>query len=149
MADTLTPVPGNPTVPGTNALFRGDSLTSFNGTFQLVLQNIDGNLVLQINDDPNANPNAKMINGPIWNAGTQGNGGVAILQDDGNFVVYGNDVGNPADTFFSTGTFGRFPFTGYLIVQDDGNLVLYDGNQNAIWQSSTSAAQSPGSNVHA
>ena len=88
-----------------------------------------------------------MINGPIWNAGTQGNGSVAILQDDGNFVVYGNNVGDPNDQFFNTKTFGHSPFAGYLIVQDDGNLVLYDGNKNALWQSGTSAGESRGSNA--
>jgi hypothetical protein len=139
MTDRLNPIPGNNPTPLQNALFSEEILTSFNGTFQLVLQETDGNLVLQIND-PNTNPNANMINGPMWDANTGGAGGVAILQDDGNFVVYGNEPGDPNDAAFQTGTFGRFPFTGFLIVQDDGNLVIYDSDQiTPIWSSGTNA----------
>jgi hypothetical protein len=140
----LRPIPGNSPLANLNALFLGDVLTSFNGTFQLVLQRSDGNLVLQINDPP-SNPNAPKINRPIWSAYTQNRGAdIVLMQDDGNFVVY-DSFRNP---FFNTGTFGHPGFTGFIIIQDDGNLVIYDSDQvTPLWQSGTSAAEAPGVNA--
>ncbi|MGC2745538.1 MAG: RHS repeat-associated core domain-containing protein [Candidatus Angelobacter sp.] len=58
----------------------------------------------------------------------------AIMQTDGNFVVY-----NPAGTaLWSTGTAGTA--SGPMEVQDDGNLVLY----NFKWQAGTYAAPAKG-----
>jgi CHAP domain len=53
----------------------------------------------------------------------------AILQSDGNFVVYG-----PAGAMWSTGTWGTSG--GELALQPDGNLVLY-GSSGALWSSDT------------
>lgn len=100
-------------------LLVGDSIWSPNGV-RLTMQP-DGNLVLY------SPPPGEQ---PIWNSGTAGRTNVwdAVLQDDGNFVVY--DVDNKplwaADKFRDGGC--------TLVCQDDGNLVNYskiDGN--VIW----------------
>jgi hypothetical protein len=146
MVDTLNPIQGTNNQPLSfqNAIFANDMLTSFSGTFQLVLQESDGNLVLQIND-PDANPNAGMINRPVWSAYTQNQAAAfAVIQDDGNFVVY-DSFQNP---LWNSGTFGRQNFSGFVIIQDDGNLVIYDSDgATAIWQSGTSVGEAPGVNA--
>jgi hypothetical protein len=62
----------------------------------------------------------------------------AVLQPDGNFVVYpvqqGEDYESSGSALWSTGTFGQ-PSTS-LDMQGDGNLVLYAGG-TAIWFTST------------
>lgn len=55
----------------------------------------------------------------------------AILQNDGNFVIYHSSQ----RALWSTGTCSLSSKT--LILQDDGNLVLYDRNNKPIWASNT------------
>ena len=55
----------------------------------------------------------------------------AILQNDGNFVIYHSSQ----RALWSTSTCGN-PIQK-LILQDDGNLVLYDRNNKPIWASNT------------
>ena len=55
----------------------------------------------------------------------------AILQNDGNFVIYHSSQ----RALWSTSTCGLSSST--LILQDDGNLVLYDRNNIPIWASNT------------
>ncbi len=64
-----------------------------------------------------------------WSSNTQNTGGYAVMQADGNFVIY-----NWADAaVWSTDTYGQAT-TGYLAQQDDGNLVLYRQFQsNNVW----------------
>jgi hypothetical protein len=66
----------------------------------------------------------------IWQSGTGSPGARAVLQGDGNFVIYSasnavlwasNTAGNPGTT---------------LAVQNDGNVVLYD-NGRALWATKT------------
>jgi hypothetical protein len=135
----------NQPVPLQNALFGGDELRSVNGTFQLVLQLTDGNLVLYIDDaggNP-GNPNAGMIDGPIWSAGTQNRAaGFAVMQDDGNFVVY-DSFENWLWASHTQGNSGAF-----VILQDDGNLVVYASDGiTPLWQSRTAASEAPGNNT--
>lgn len=59
---------------------------------------------------------------------------VAVMQSNGNFVVFGPT----GQIMFSTGTAGTG--AGIVRVQDDGNLVLYA----FVWQAGTYAASSPG-----
>ena len=110
------------------ALTRGSVLTSPSGRFHLDMQQ-DGNLVLIRTDD----------NKPIWHAdtwarllwGTYGGGDTAIMQRDGNFVVY--TEGYP---LWVSNTNGRG--FNYLRVQDDGNLVIYSKITNVPrWASGT------------
>ena len=66
-----------------------------------------------------------------WNIRTNNTVSVAV-QDDGNLVAYApGDVAN-----WHSETYGRGPV--YLIMQDDGNLVLYRKSDNkAMWSTLT------------
>lgn len=144
MSDQLHAIPNtnNQPVPRQNALFRNDELRSMNGTFQLVLQDNDGNLVLYI-DDPIGNPNAGLIDRAVWSPYIQDQGAaIAVMQDDGNFVVY-DDAQHP---LWWTGTSGNSG--AFIILQDDGNLVVYASDGlTSLWQSSTSVGEAPGVNA--
>jgi hypothetical protein len=97
-------------------LTPGDFLTSTDLRYRLVYQT-DGNLVLY----------DTTVRTALWASNTSGSSaGAAVLQDDGNFVLYNGQ--NAA--VFSTGTQSTAPAT--LVVQSDGNLVLYAGGQ-PLW----------------
>jgi hypothetical protein len=113
--------------PG-ESLFIQDYLVSSNGRYQLRLQQ-DGNLVLY--DLP-------LQNKAIWNSKTNGReANFAIMQADGNFVLYGeNPPGSPLTSLWSTGTAGDT--NAFLILQDDGNLVMYKVSAaDAKWSTQT------------
>ncbi|MFI9509661.1 right-handed parallel beta-helix repeat-containing protein [Nocardia sp. NPDC052566] len=96
----------------------GQSLSSCDGRFTLALQN-DGNLVLSQSGNP------------IWGTATNGRGSVvAIMQRDGNFVIY-NAAG---ESVWSTGT---NPNGSILAVQNDGNVVVYTADGKPLWSSKT------------
>ncbi len=95
-----------------------DSVTSLDGRFRLVLQS-DGNLVLY------------RVGGAVLWAINPGVHAVtkAIMQGDGNFVVYG-----PEGPYWASNT---APNPGsFLIVQDDGNVVIY-GPGGPLWSTGT------------
>lgn len=146
------------TASATTTLTANMSLTSGNGDYQLVMT-ADGDLVENSlhgispiyhtydNSDGNYYQEGGNVTAPsnwtvtgtyvgedttqIWHSGTGGNPGArAVLQGDGNFVVYSasnavlwasNTAGHPGST---------------LAVQDDGNVVLYD-NGTALWATKT------------
>ncbi len=56
---------------------------------------------------------------------------VAVLQNDGNFVVYGPGY----NVLWSSKTSSTMEES--LIMQDDGNLVLYDQSGDPLWDSNT------------
>jgi len=98
-------------------LLPGASFRSAGGRFRLTYQT-DGNLVLYDDRD----------RVPLWATRTGGTSpGQAILQTDGNFVVY--DRGGAA--VWSSGTPDN-P-NAYLMVQDDGNVVIYSANDQPLW----------------
>jgi hypothetical protein len=137
----LLSIPGDQPVSKQNALFLGDELRSLNGTFQLVLQSFDGNLVLYVNDPiGNQNPN---INRAIWSPHIENRGSFfAVMQEDGNFVVYDSNH-NP---FFDTHTNNNQG--AFIILQDDGNLVVYARDRvTPLWESKTSVAEAAGVNA--
>lgn len=108
MADTL--------LPG-QSLQKGDSLQSQNGQYTFVLQQ-DGNLVLY-----DANQRA------LWSSRTDGRAvSQAIMQTDGNFVIYGYP-----GPIWASNTNGWY--NAYLIVQNDGNVVIY--GHKAAWATGT------------
>jgi hypothetical protein len=94
-----------------------DQLVSNNGKVRLVMQ-ADGNLVEYRNDTGYW----------VWSTWTGGRPvSRAIMQDDGNFVLYdGNNV-----PYWSTGTM-HHP-GAYIVLQDDGNLVVYGPDNKPLW----------------
>lgn len=99
------------------------AVSSYDNRFHLVMQS-DGNLVLY-----------QGLQGQsmtaLWSSGTWGtSGNRAIMQDDGNFVLY--DSSNNA--LWSSGTWDNPG--AYLAVQNDGNVVVYD-NSTPLWASNT------------
>ncbi|ASA21633.1 hypothetical protein [Paenibacillus donghaensis] len=104
----------------TEKLRPGDILQSENTKFSLVLQG-DGNLVLY----PTGSINA------LWSSRTYGkNVDWAVLQEDGNFVIYGEH-----SALWATNTFGNT--AAWLVVQDDGNVVIYAPNGGVLWATNT------------
>jgi hypothetical protein len=95
-------------------LHRNQSLVSANGKFSLV---VDGSGRLR-------------IDGPVgmtW--GAPGNGGLVVMQGDGNLVNYSDTTGKPV---WATGT----GVAGAIaVMQDDGNLVVYAPGGQALWAS--------------
>ena len=101
-------------------LLPGQSLTSTNGRYRLLYQT-DGNLVLYDDVERTA----------TWSTATTGtSAGQALLQGDGNFVIYD---AQGVDRW-ATGTVGNA--NARLLVQNDGNLVLYRADGEAIWDRS-------------
>jgi hypothetical protein len=99
-------------------LTPGNSITSFDGRFQLILQ-VDGNLVIYDRGENNR---------AIWSSRTNGQAAArAVMQDDGNFVIYG-PTGN---AIWATGSSSLNP--PILTMQDDGNLVIYEWVEPVLW----------------
>ena len=61
----------------------------------------------------------------------------AIMQQDGNFVIYLSNLFEPRNALFATGTNGKGTGPYRLIMQADNNLVLYDKNNKPTWASNT------------
>jgi hypothetical protein len=100
-------------------LTSNQSLASCNGDYTLIMQS-DGNLVLYQGSTA------------LWASGTVGSGAdEAILQDDGNFVVY-TSAGSPVWASNTAGDTGD-----YLDVQNDGNVVIYSSSGAALWSTGT------------
>ncbi len=77
-------------------------------------------------------------NHAVNDCGGLGNCFYAVMQYDGNFVIYdlyqgGIGAGGPGYAQWSTGTHGNPG--DYLTQQDDGNLVIYNSGNRAIWSS--------------
>jgi hypothetical protein len=104
----------------------GHGLAPANGEYELTLQ-ADGNLVLYgAGDAPRP---------VLWASNTERQPVErAVLQQDGNFVVYRRD-GTPA---WASGTEGH-P-RSRLVLQDDGNLVVYDCAGRPLWATATNQA---------
>jgi hypothetical protein len=105
----------------------GDSLTSSNGRYQLILQS-DGNLVIY---DLQENHLA------VWSSGTNGKAvSKALMQDDGNFVIYGNPTAlNPLNPLWATNTANQPD--AFLVLQDDGSLIVVRQIREALWSAGT------------
>jgi hypothetical protein len=116
------------------ALSQGDTVVSCNGQFSLDLQT-DGNLVLYSGAANAANA--------LWDTATDAGDGRtpgyrAIMQEDGNFVLYDAHGTADANRLWSSDTSGHPG--AYVDVQDDGNLVIYVGiasPSNALWATGT------------
>lgn len=109
--------------PG-DRLLAGESLTSVDGRYELAYQT-DGNLVLY----------DAATGVALWWTGTVNEvPGEAVMQGDGNFVVY-NALGTPV---WWSGTVGYE--NAFLIVQDDANLVVYAPGEVPVWWSAGTLA---------
>lgn len=100
----------------------GNSIYSSNGSYRLILQGGDGNLVLYRNADTVA----------VWSAYTYG-GVNAKMQEDRNFVVYSNGGNLPEYALWSSNTYKNVWDTQtYLEVRNDGSLYLW-ADTVVIW----------------
>jgi hypothetical protein len=64
----------------------------------------------------------------------------AIMQSDGNFVIYStppNNGKNNNNPVWWTGTHGQGVGPYKISMQNDGNCVLYDSKQKPLWHTST------------
>ncbi len=112
--------------PGSR-LLPGESLASTSGRYRLLYQS-DGNRVLY--DD------VEEIQ--LWTTNTAGTGaGQAVMQGDGNFVVY--DAQGIATWF--TGTGGNA--NARLRLQDDGNVVVSSSGGQALWDRLSASTPAP------
>ncbi len=105
----VVPLVGESWLSGGHALTAGQTLTSPNGLYSLVMQT-DGNLVEETGSRP------------LWASGTTGHtGDKAVVQTDGNLVVE-TASGSP---IWSSGTGGH---SGTIIfaVRDDASMVISD-----------------------
>ena len=116
--------PPDTLLPGAR-LLPTQTLTSASKQFRLMYQP-DGNLVLF--DD--------VAHAAVWSSGT---GGLApqqaLMQVDGNFIIYDNSGG--ADFMTNTGGNGG----ARLVLQNDGNLVVFGGDGTPLWDRVTAAGQ--------
>ena len=98
-------------------ILPGGALSSDSGQYRLTYQT-DGNLVLY----------DVLAGVALWQTFTSGTSpGQAILQPDGNFVVY--DAAGAAH--WNSGT-GGHP-DAYMVVQNDGNLVIFSILDLPLW----------------
>ena len=107
----------------------GDSVWSCNGLYRLVLQP-DKNLVIY----QASKALWSTLTGPVPHsgpipAGYGGTGNLAIMQSDGNFVLYKNGIAT-----WSSNSYGYPGAT--LILRNDGTLVV-NYNGLALWSSTT------------
>ncbi|MFD8480265.1 glycoside hydrolase domain-containing protein [Kitasatospora sp. NPDC059673] len=128
--DVTSNASGNTLQPG-QRLASGQSLTSDSMT--LTMQP-DGNLVAYLKAGTGSRP--------VWSTKTYGNSGAyAVMQDDGNLVIYRADggPGNGGALWATTTASGG----AYAMLQDDGNFVVYrkGGGQGngALWASGSQA----------
>jgi hypothetical protein len=109
-------------------LYKGQRLTASGCHYRLEMA-ANGNLVIWENQD---------YNSPRWWSDTAGRGAYAVMQADGNLVIY-NWANQPV---WATGTQGFW--WSRLDMQNDGNLVVYNGSDLPffprdipIWASNT------------
>ena len=68
---------------------------------------------------------------------SSGNGYYAVMQQDGNFVLYQTQLWIPQNAIWASGTNGKGVPPTKITMQDDGNLVIYDTYNTATWASNT------------
>lgn len=74
---------------------------------------------------------------PLWNTATHGKNGVKlIMQTDGNLVLYDAK----GMTVWTSGSYGKGQQPYSLVLQDDQNLVAYGKGKVPIWASNTYSA---------
>jgi hypothetical protein len=115
-----TPPTSCGTLTATQGFYRGQSLTSCDGRFQLLTQ-VDGNLVLYFGASA------------LWSSKSAvSNGDELVMQADGNLVLYGD-----SGVRWASNTSGKGSAPYHMSLQNDGNLVVYSGTGAALWSSKT------------
>jgi hypothetical protein len=127
--------------PFANTLYAGQSLqqggviSSANGSYYLVLQPGDGNLVVYRTWD----------NAPIWATNKPG-GQVAKMQEDRNFVVYkAGGVTAGYAIWYSHTDRPVWDTQTKLVVRNDGSLYLFGAGNRVVWSSPNDPANPYGS----
>jgi len=103
----------------------GGYILSNGGAYRLQYQSADGNLVLINTSDESVAFNFAVpphIPGPKARA---------IMQADGNFVIYRDAPYTPDNAVCQTHTHGHPG--AYLVVQPDGNVVIYDITSDVLY----------------
>lgn len=111
------------TLPSGGVLNKGDDVVSNNNRYQLVLQTVDGNLVLY---DLSAGPPPAR---PLWSSNTPARGVETCTLSNGNLIL----TDGSGKMIWETGTQGSN--VSYLNVQDDGNVVIYE--PRPLWATGT------------
>jgi hypothetical protein len=114
-----------PPLRGRAVLTAGESLSI--GQF---LQASSQPYTCQLQSDGSLTIN-KLGTDPLWGASGPQPAEVAIMQADGNFVLYA--AGGAA--IWATGTWGNPG--AHIVMQDDGNLVVYRTDGKPLWASDT------------
>lgn len=108
-------------------LMPGGMLASLNGLVRLEFQQGDGNLVLYQSKSV-GDQNRTATWSPVPSIANK-QAITAMLQDDGNLVVWGGPELDVLWQSGKTGPMGQY----YLQVQNDGNLVIYTQNRQVLW----------------
>jgi surface antigen len=95
----------------------GDALRSLDGHYRLTMR-FGGDLV-----------ETDTAGRVLWSTGTSAAHSVAIMQADGNFVVYAPG----AKPVWAAGTGGHPAAAFILAIQPDANLVIYPPGSTALW----------------
>lgn len=105
-------------LPTFQEFHRGDTLST--PGYMLTLQATDGNLVLYRTSD----------NKPIWSTGTGSTAAYAVMQGDGNFVVYSTS----GTALWSTESYGH-PYAEYKFnLLSNGELQIDANGLPIIWR---------------
>src|SRR5262249_33547664 len=105
------------------------------------LQSCDGRFALRLNNESLLlteylyAPFGFTLPVNIWGTGMYTAAIMAVMQGDGNFVLYRGFKADPANAVWATNTAGHAG--AYLVIQNDGNLVLYDAKGKPLWASDT------------
>jgi len=116
-------------VVGGSSLREGESITSPNGQYRLVMQT-DGNLVLYRQDGT-----------AIWSSRTYGIDHVRLqMQSDGNLVLYSDST-----PVWATGTWGHAG--AYLSLTDLGDMKLLSKTGDIVWTTGSHIVAGPSLNA--
>ncbi|XP_047131880.1 uncharacterized protein LOC124810920 [Hydra vulgaris] len=68
---------------------------------------------------------------------SSGNCYFAVMQGDGNFVLYVTHHWVPQNAIWASGSYNKGTAPRRVVMQNDGNLVIYDAYNRATWASGT------------
>eukprot|EP01015_Nassula_variabilis_P032726 TRINITY_DN76_c0_g1_i5.p1 TRINITY_DN76_c0_g1~~TRINITY_DN76_c0_g1_i5.p1 ORF type:complete len:335 (+),score=89.57 TRINITY_DN76_c0_g1_i5:66-1070(+) len=101
-----------------------------------ITKRVSTNQGCQKNKIPDTLKKGSSLNAGEYLQSTNG-GYYAVLQTDGNFVLYISSAFAPYNALFNTKTHDQGKQPHRLTLQNDGNLVLYDIDNKPLWASNT------------